>query len=71
MIESQNSYTLTITTDDLDDLKMYTHAKDMYLAIVHVRENIRSHLKHRELNESEIKFLEELQSELYVEGIEL
>lgn len=65
--------TLKIETDhpemcEMDQIKIYAHAMDMYLAITDARQVIRSRLKHDGVSEDEERFLRRLEEELYIES---
>ena len=57
--------------DDNPSLKMIVHSPDMLNAITLARQEIRCRLKYNEdLSLDEINFLEKIQGNLYIEGIE-
>ena len=65
--------TLKIETDhpemcEMDQIKIYAHALDMYLAITDARQLIRTRLKHECVSQDEERFLRRLEDELYIES---
>lgn len=66
--------TLKIETDhpeicEMDQIKIYAHAMDMYLAITNAMNAVRNRLKHgEEVTPQESIFLMQLQEELYIES---
>lgn len=59
--------------EDDEAMKTILHAGDMYSAIWDARQEIRTRLKHYDgpMSDEEVKFLEQLQETLWVEGINL
>ena len=57
--------------EDQESLKIFAHAMDISSALWEARNMIRERLKWGEgISEQEVDFLEKLQEELYVDGIE-
>ena len=58
--------------EDEDSMKIILHATDMYSAINSARQEIRSRLKHYDgpMSDEEVRFLEELQEILWIDGVE-
>lgn len=53
---------------EMDQIKIYAHAMDMYLAITDARQLIRTRIKHECVSEEEERFLRRLEEELYIES---
>lgn len=66
------SYEGEMYQDD-EAIKIIVHAADMHSAIWDARQEIRSRLKHYDgpMSDEEVRFLEQLQDTLWVEGIGL
>lgn len=61
---------VTLTIEDIETAKIYTHAIDMYCAITKARDLIRRRRKHGEVSKEEFEFLDHLMEELYIGGID-
>jgi len=58
--------------EDASSMKIFAHSLDLYCALCEVREQVRSRLKWGEnLSDDEVRFLENLSDDLYVEGTEM
>lgn len=57
--------------EDFDELKSLAHLRDLELAFIKVKSNIRSRIKWGEgVTENESKFLDELEDILNVQGLD-
>ena len=60
-------YTFTVTTEDRDEIKMYSTAIDAHLAIDEARNEIRTRLKHGDnVSDEEERTLERIRELLYL-----
>lgn len=56
--------------EDIDILKTFMHARDLYYANSNARESIRKRLKYEDVADSEEKFLRDLWDTLILEAVD-
>ena len=60
-------FTIEIDVEDVDQMKIYVHAMDMYCAIIDARSAIRERIKYGEnVSDAEEKALERIREALHI-----